>query len=143
MSRIIQADQLRPGDIILFVTDKGPKPKGWKNKAMWLLFGLIGYAIKRTTNSKYTHAAICYDAETIAEASKFGLPVSFDSIQNAVYGCKYAAVFRSSWACTGGRVEKLQMFLDRIVEESVPYNLCGSLSTCRTERLMMSPCKCG
>jgi hypothetical protein len=125
MSRIIQADQLRAGDFILFLTDKGPKPKGWKDKAWWLLFGLIGYAIKRTTNSKYTHAAICYDAETIAEASKFGLPVGFGKIQNAVNYCKYAAVFRSSWAFTGGRVKKLQMFLDRIVEEGVPYNLRG------------------
>ena len=125
MSRIIQPNQLRTGDIILFVTDKGTKPRGWKNKAMRILFGLIGWAIGGTTKSKYTHAAICYDTEIIAEASKFGVPVSFGGIQDSINACKHAAVFRSSWAFTGARPEKLKMFLNKIVDEGVPYNLPG------------------
>ena len=59
MSRIIQPEWLKPGDIVLFVFEEEPKPKGIWNKAKWCFFSMISRDIRKQTNSKYTHAAIC------------------------------------------------------------------------------------
>lgn len=131
MCKIIQTSQLRPGDIILFVSRKSKKPKGISpkgliNKAQWLVARVAVAFIKCATKSKYTHAAICYDSKHLAEASWFGYPVSFGYVEGAVAACKYAAVFRSTWAFRGTeRVGKLQAFLRRIVDEGVAYNGAG------------------
>jgi hypothetical protein len=130
MSRTIQISQLKAGDIILFVNNKAEMPIGMgstslKDKVIWAFFSVVILLIKKTTRSEYTHAAMCYDTATIAQASKFGYPVSLHRVQLAVANCKYAAVFRSAWAFSPARVQKLQAFLDRVVSEAKPYNWRG------------------
>lgn len=126
MCRIIQPEQLKPGDIVLFVYDEEPKPKGLYNRAKWGFFSMITRHIGKATNSKYTHAAICYDSETLVHAAKIWTPVKKDRIRDVVAYSKHAAVFRSSWAFGGNRVNKLQLFLDRIVEEKAGYDSWGA-----------------
>lgn len=126
MCKIIQPEQLKPGDIVLFVFEEEPKPKGLCNKAKWRFFSRIARDIRKVTNSKYTHAAICYDSETLVHAAKIWAPVEKVGLRDLVACSKYAAAFRSSWAFGGNRVNKLQLFLDRIVQEKARYDFWGA-----------------
>lgn len=126
MCKIIQPQQLKPGDIVLFVFDEEPEPDGLWDKAKWRFFTRITRDIRKETGSKYTHAAICYDSESLVHAAKIWAPVKKVGLRDLVTSCKYAAAFRSSWAFGGDRVNKLQCFLDRIVKEKAGYNFWGA-----------------
>ena len=67
-----------------------------------------------------------YDAVTLVHAAKIWAPVEMVDVRDLVSSCKHAAVFRSSWAFGGNRVNKLRLFLDRIVEERAAYNFWGA-----------------
>jgi len=126
MSVIITPNQLRSGDVILFASDESPRPDGLWNKMKWWFFTKVTRRIKEEANSNYTHAAICYDSDTIAQAPKPRYPVEKVSVADAVAGCKFAVVFRSSFAYLAPvRVQKLKAFLDKVVADGATYNWWG------------------
>jgi hypothetical protein len=126
MCRIIQLNQLRAGDILLFIFDEEPEPKGLWNKFKWRCFSKITRDIRRQTDSEYTHAAICYDSTNLVHAAKLWSPVEMIDVRDLVSSCKYAAVFRSSCAFRGTQFEKLRRFLERIVRERAGYDFWGA-----------------
>jgi len=125
MSIIIQPNQLKPGDVVLFVSGDDKKPADPKGVPRWYVRKSAVKRIRKETNSNYTHAAICYDSTTIVHAPSPSAPVMKTPIQELLACCKYAAVFRNPFAFGGDRVKKLQMFLDKVVWEGRPYNTEG------------------
>jgi hypothetical protein len=100
--------ELRAGDILLCYKDVKIDP--------------VGKKITRVTDSEYTHAAICIDANTAAE-SLTQRGVTKTKIQDLVGRYDHVAVFRQpdAWH-PDDRVKALNIFIDSIISSKAKYN---------------------
>jgi hypothetical protein len=106
--KIIGLDRLKPGDVILCYGE-----------------GKVAQKIEKATESKFTHAAICYSATEAVEIGLGGIqkvPVS-----EVVARYPYVAVFRSPIAWSDQQILQMNRFLDKAVANKRRYNLKDAL----------------
>lgn len=107
--KIMRANELRAGDVLLCCEDKKIDP--------------IGKGITRVTGSDYTHAAICISSSEAAEATVLG-GVSKVQIDDIIKRYDHVAVFRQpdAWR-PPERIQAMNAFIDAIVASKAKYNL--------------------
>jgi len=100
---MILPSQLKAGDVILCSGNKS-----------------FSKLIRWRTKSRYSHASICYDSESVVEASKSG--VRMVATKTLIRGYPYVAVLRNPDVWTTERIAAMQFFLDKILETGAKYN---------------------
>ncbi len=100
--KIIPSSLLRTGDVILSLRE-----------------GVKADKVASLTNSRYTHAAICYDNDLVAEVAGRAAktPQSEFLAQSP-----YHAVFRQLDQWTNARVARLRSFVDTLIENGSAYD---------------------
>jgi hypothetical protein len=101
----IQSHQLMPGDVILCVIDDT---------------GRLTEKIRRETESRYTHAAICISPTEVVDVNLAGIRKI--TIQKLVSESVYAAVFRNKLIWNEVRIKALNQFLDQAIQSGSGYD---------------------
>lgn len=107
--KMMAISSLRAGDVLLcYKKSKSNKPSN---------------IIRCITNSAYTHAAICVDSNTAAEAMK-RKGVSKIQIMHLIHRYDHVAVFRQpdAWR-SSERIQALNTFIDCCIETKAKYNI--------------------
>jgi hypothetical protein len=105
---IIKLSDLEAGDILLCVGQDE-----------------IAAKVTEITGSKYTHAAICYSADEVADISD---RVEKTPACDFINGFSYVAVFRGPNFWMTGRLEVLRSFIDAKVNSDIKYDWRAALS---------------
>lgn len=109
MSKVITVSDVRPGDVLLC---RNIKPN------------LVSGKISASTNSDYTHAAICVDSTTVAE-SRPPKGVSITTLNTLTSRYDFLAAFGQPDAWNPDRVKALKLFSDTASKALLNYNLVG------------------
>lgn len=119
-AKIISSEILRAGDVLLCYEARKIDP--------------TGKIISHVTESRYTHAAICYDTLQAAESVLFK-GVAKVATNELISRYDHVAVFRQPDAWPRERAEDLREFIDAIAGSGAKYNFEGIVKFIKRKNL--------
>jgi hypothetical protein len=106
-ARIMALNQLQTGDVLLCV-----------------MGGRLAAKVEHNTESKYTHAGICYNEVEVVDVTLGGIQKA--PAAQFVAGSEYVAVFRNPYIWNQNRVQAFHRFMDNAINARRKYDRTGA-----------------